>query len=86
MSDFREVFSLLGSRMSYDGESILLYEDSKENFHVKYKGKQFPIDVDFRVQPEGTYNQETTEVPYFLIGKDVYSFESFESVRDEENV
>ena len=84
--DITKKLSFIGYRKDIDGEALQLYEDADENFHVKYKGKMYPVEPNFKVEKDGFYNQPTNEIPYFVLDNDVYSFESFKSLNDREEI
>ena len=69
--------SLIAYRQDVDGVSLQLFEGDDEEFYVKYKEEILPIEIDYRVMPKGTYNQETSEIPYIVLDNNVYSLESF---------
>lgn len=73
--------SLIGYRQDYEGKNMQLYMSEDNDFKVRYKGDIRQVEMSYLVVPKNLYKQEVDDLPYFVIDNNVFTLESFESIK-----
>lgn len=75
------------SREGYKGENIIItdIEADSERVYVEMGEHKGWADISYKIVEDGVYNQSVKNIslPYIIIGRDVYSVDSFHTWEQE---
>lgn len=74
--------TLIGAGVDVDGVRLLLYSTADGELSMEYKGEVYDVEESYEFVPDGTYNQNITTVPYFVLDKNVYPLDGFRDMQD----